>query len=676
LATASSSSESSSISLLDSWLNHTDASFHDIDPEEAVQIRSALLTWYRQHRRRLPWRGDPPPWNGSTAQYGQSNQNKNKKIKKTPSSKDENHVVLEDDSLWLQKTYPVTAYGIWVSEIMLQQTRVEAVIPKWCQWMHTFPTVQALARATPEQINAIWAGLGYYRRARFLHKAAQQLVAEAANNNNNNNNADELDDENDDNLIPFPTTVAEWQRLPGVGRYTASAIASIAYGQNVPVVDGNACRVLSRLRAIANTIQAPALKDQHGWNLAAQIISSLQSPQPHEMPENSNHKISSNSTLTNESTTAGEINQAIMELGATHCAAPIGTGGIHPDDPLREFYWSTRIGSQAAARVFSVHNGKVENDNNSINHPSSVHRNNSTSAQLCPICAPHGIHETWENLQTCLSTQLAEVEEESSNKHDTEMDEMARRIGHSVFPLAPIKTAKREEVWTVAVIAYENPTPSPSSKVKRWLMVRRPEQGLLAGQWEFPAALVWTSDDNQTNNKKRKNKSTETNATVPVIASKVRSKALDEVLLELCPSLLRKGRRPLTRKPVGKEPIEHVFSHVRHTMYIEHAEWIASDTSVEEEECKEVSDRQSQQSRQVRWLCESDMKRVGVTSGVKKILRWVKQHSPETLSGFNHASPHASKMSKRITSTTTTTTTTANSASTAIDADTKRGRRC
>lgn len=92
--------------------------------------------------------------------------------------------------------------GVWVSEIMLQQTRVEAVVPKWCAWMDAFPTVIDLARATPEEVNAQWAGLGFYARGRRLHQAAQQLVASAS-----------------DESIVFPTTVEGWMQLPGMCCY-------------------------------------------------------------------------------------------------------------------------------------------------------------------------------------------------------------------------------------------------------------------------------------------------------------------------------------------------------------------------------------------------------------------------------------------------------------------------
>ncbi|EOD21193.1 A/G-specific adenine DNA glycosylase, mutY, partial [Emiliania huxleyi CCMP1516] len=174
-----------------------------------AEARPALLEWYRATRRRLPWRGDAPPYNGSTAGVNKAG-SRAAQVAAEPSPVGE-----------------VSAYGVWVSEIMCQQTRVEAVIPYWLAWMEAFPTVQDLAAASEEQVNAKWAGLGFYRRARMLHEGAKQVV-------------DDFDGQ-------LPQTVDGLLRLKGVGPYTAGAIASISFGVPAPIVDGNVLRVLSRL---------------------------------------------------------------------------------------------------------------------------------------------------------------------------------------------------------------------------------------------------------------------------------------------------------------------------------------------------------------------------------------------------------------------------------------------
>src|SRR5436190_3411721 len=118
-------------------------------------------------------------------------------------------------------------YAIWVSEIMLQQTQVKTVIPFWNRWMRELPTIQAAANAKPEKIHKLWEGLGYYTRVRNMQKAAQQIVSE----------------HNGQFPKPFDAILA----LSGIGRYTAGAIASIAFNQPTPLLDGNVIRVLTRL---------------------------------------------------------------------------------------------------------------------------------------------------------------------------------------------------------------------------------------------------------------------------------------------------------------------------------------------------------------------------------------------------------------------------------------------
>lgn len=186
-------------------------------------IRRRLLRWFDAHRRELPWRQTRDP------------------------------------------------YAIWISEIMLQQTQVATVVDYYLRFLKQFPTVQDLATADLDAVLKCWEGLGYYSRARSLHKAARQLV-----------------DEHDGQL---PTQADALGKLPGIGPYTAGAIASIAFGAAEPVVDGNVQRVLVRLRCIEQPPKTPAVQTQL-WQLAGQLV-------PTDRP--------------------GDFNQAIMELGAMIC---------------------------------------------------------------------------------------------------------------------------------------------------------------------------------------------------------------------------------------------------------------------------------------------------------------------------------------------------------------------
>ena len=156
------------------------------------QIPAPLLSWYAQHKRALPWRENPTP------------------------------------------------YRVWVSEIMLQQTRVEAVKEYYARFMQALPTVEALANCEEEKLLKLWEGLGYYSRARNLQKAAKQILAFYGGE--------------------FPRSVEDLKSLAGVGSYTAGAIASIAFGLPVAAVDGNVFRVASRLEENPTLISAPAYR--------------------------------------------------------------------------------------------------------------------------------------------------------------------------------------------------------------------------------------------------------------------------------------------------------------------------------------------------------------------------------------------------------------------------------
>jgi A/G-specific adenine glycosylase len=171
------------------------------------------------------------------------------------------------DLPWQQDINP---YRVWVSEIMLQQTQVVSVIGYFQRFMERFPTVQSLADAELDEVLQYWAGLGYYARARNLHKTAQSIASNAGE---------------------FPQTVAELSSLPGIGRSTAGAILSIACGQTQPILDGNVKRVLARLHAI------------QGWPGETKVATELWQISQHYTP----------------SQRTGDYTQAMMDLGATLC---------------------------------------------------------------------------------------------------------------------------------------------------------------------------------------------------------------------------------------------------------------------------------------------------------------------------------------------------------------------
>ena len=188
-----------------------------------VDIATPLLAWYAERARSLPWRGERDP------------------------------------------------YRIWISEIMLQQTRVETVIPYYQRWMQRFPNITELAQAAQQDVLSAWEGLGYYSRARNLHRAAQIVVNELGGE--------------------LPRQSQALRKLPGIGAYTAGAIASIAFGLDEPALDGNIRRVLARLFDVQEAARSPA-GERRLWALAAEHLPPGQ---------------------------AGDYNQALMDLGATLC---------------------------------------------------------------------------------------------------------------------------------------------------------------------------------------------------------------------------------------------------------------------------------------------------------------------------------------------------------------------
>jgi len=180
-------------------------------------------------------------------------------------------------------------YAIWISEIMLQQTQVKTVIPYYERWLRELPTIEALARADTDRVLKLWEGLGYYTRARNLQKAAQQVV---------NGHAGQ-----------FPRNFDAVLALPGIGRYTAGAICSIAFNQPTPILDGNVIRVITRLFAIRGNPRDKRTNDEL-WHQAEQLVQVTAAPNPKLKTQNSKLRLSG---------PCSALNQSLMELGATIC---------------------------------------------------------------------------------------------------------------------------------------------------------------------------------------------------------------------------------------------------------------------------------------------------------------------------------------------------------------------
>ena len=186
-------------------------------------------------------------------------------------------------------------YAIWVSEIMLQQTQVKTVIPYWERWMRELPTIESAAQASPAKLHKLWEGLGYYTRVRNLQRAAQQIVAGHGGQ--------------------FPEDFEILLALPGIGRYTAGAIASIAFNQPRPILDGNVIRVLTRVFGIAGD---PREKSTNGrlWRLAEDLVVHAKRNTQHAAKTRSRTRTR---TKDEDDQSCSALNQSLMELGALVC---------------------------------------------------------------------------------------------------------------------------------------------------------------------------------------------------------------------------------------------------------------------------------------------------------------------------------------------------------------------
>ncbi|CAL9079950.1 unnamed protein product [Musa textilis] len=414
----------------------------DFPADEAQRLRAALLRWYDVHRRVLPWR---------TASSGGIRGNG-----------DEGKEVDQD-----------RAYAVWVSEVMLQQTRVQTVIAYYNRWMDKWPTVHHLASASQEEVNEVWAGLGYYRRARFLLEGAKSIVQEGE----------------------FPRTASELRKVRGIGDYTAGAIASIAFNEAVPVVDGNVVRVISRLKAIsANPKKSTTVKGI--WKLAAQLVDPLR---------------------------PGDSNQAMMELGATLCSTT------------------------------------------------------SPGCSACPIS------------EACLALSLSR----SSGSTDV-----------TDYPSKVAKTKQRHDFAAVCVVQLTEGSDEESLSGRKnndvLLLVKRPEEGLLAGLWEFPTVLL----DEE------------------VIDVGTRRKIVDKYLKELFLINLKEICNVILREDVGK--YVHIFSHIRLHMHVELL------ILKPEGGLRQFSEKIQCTSA---WKCVDgkSMKNMGLTSGVRKVYNMIQDYKKKQL---------------------------------------------
>ncbi|XP_015618796.1 adenine DNA glycosylase [Oryza sativa Japonica Group] len=385
----------------------------------AAAVRAELLRWYDANRRDLPWRrAAEPAGSGSGSGRGEEKR----------------------------------AYAVWVSEVMLQQTRVPVVVDYYSRWMARWPTVDSLAAATQEEVNEMWAGLGYYRRARFLLEGAKQIVEKGE----------------------FPRTASALREVRGIGDYTAGAIASIAFNEVVPVVDGNV-RVISRLYAIPDNPKESSTVKRF-WQLTGELV---------------------------DPSRPGDFNQAIMELGATLC------------------------------------------------------RKTKPGCSQCPV---------------------------SNHCQALTLSNQSASVKVTDYPRVVPKAKPRSDFAAVCVVQIND---------NLFLLIKRPEEGLLAGLWEFPSVLVSEEKTDVLN----------------------RRKEMDKYLKQVLSIDVKRRSSVILREDVGQHV--HIFSHIRLTMFVELMILNLKDDG--DKLCMEGQD-----NSKLRFIDENAVDSIGLISGIRKVYNMVK----------------------------------------------------
>ncbi|KAG2003309.1 A/G-specific adenine DNA glycosylase, variant 4 [Coprinopsis cinerea AmutBmut pab1-1] len=463
---------------LTAW-KHSRAMHRISKPEE---LRKALLEWFDtvRDKRGMPWR---KPF----------------------------------DRTFTREQLAQRAYEVWISEIMLQQTQVITVIPYYERWMAKFPTIKDLAKGAIDEVNALWKGLGYYSRASRLLAGAQKVVNELGG------------------LLPDNAKDME-AKIPGIGRYSAGAICSIAYGEKAPVLDGNVTRLLSRFLMLYANPKAKGTLDVL-WAAADAMV---QVPGTPKDPTYQN---------------PGDINQALIELGSTVCRVR---------DP------------------------------------------DCSACPLKPWCNAH---------QQSGATEKGEPDVVDIEDLCTLCESIPRPVSVVDFPMKIEKKKAREEVDIVNVVEWR----SKSMSAERWfLLVKRPEKGLLAGLHEFPTLSNAGSPSRK-----------EMDEIVPAILSQLlvrppvrlrkahtsvkKIKSEEEILGSDSSSQTDGLARIVEIVPLGD--VVHIFSHVRKTY---RTQWVILEGGEQLPALKVCESKVKESKSKVKEECESPVSSTS-SSGKEKI---------------------------------------------------------
>lgn len=495
---------------------------------------------------------------------------------------------------WSKETATSTrAYEVWVSEIMLQQTRVSTVIPYYQNWIAKWPTVQALASADQEEVLSAWKGLGYYSRATRLHEAAQQIVSEM-------------------NGI-ITSDVPGLLKIKGIGPYTAGAISSIAFGRAVPLLDGNVARVLSRQLGIYANVKDKKIEDLF-WKVAGDLVKSAANCDSSQV----------------SSDIPGRWNQALMELGSTVCTpkpkcskCPIQTTcrarreAESWCDGLLEVTEKKETAKQEDVvdieDMCTICLPMPEEDIEAISADIVLLKQNSKkrSARQLESDKPSKIAKTSGKKQTTLdafrkskpvpevvSDVLSEPAEEIHQDNDP-LSEVKSSYA-ALFPARVVKKQVPVQDCLVCIIRL-----STQSTGKQFLIEQRPPKGLLANLWQFPTLELHLESPPLNDSEKQE-----------------KARAFAKSMLQSCTIFDAEATTAIdiTSLSPGQElgTLQHVFSHLKLSMHILAFDVKTRPGGNKQDEEYERVDKKAHPAKKQKWVDEQGVHDANLGTGMQK----------------------------------------------------------
>ncbi|KAJ8132262.1 hypothetical protein O1611_g1361 [Lasiodiplodia mahajangana] len=436
-----------------------------------------------------------------------------------------------DDPVLLRQKLERRAYEVWISEIMLQQTRVAVVIDYWNRWMEKWPTIHKLAAAEPDDVLAAWRGLGYYSRATRIHDASKLVCGDSVMKG----------------LLPCAVDELV-AKVPGVGRYTAGAISAIVFGKAAPMVDGNVLRVLSRQLGLLGNVKTEKSVIDLLWTAADSLVKAVAEDSGEgEIPSPGEEQISNR---------PGRWGQALMELGSTICTPKPDCEACPITASCRAYGEGLEVASKRGLAPKSIYTDSspgpaldIEDSCNFCKPFAEVaHSTDDKEVEGVPISkknASRGKARPRVQRQATLSaffTQSSEPKEAivSTPKEITPAG-LAVIVDHARnFPVKIVKKAVKEQETLVCAMRRSD---------GRYLIHRRPQKGLLAGLWEFPSWIV--PEDH------------ETTATAYERAAKLHASTV------LDPTFITKSSTHPKLKYIRKlGSVPWLFSHLKLTMHV------------------------------------------------------------------------------------------------------------